>query len=234
MQKQLLLHKLTMMNSKIKNKHKCNKNREKDINITIDNTLFILDWDDTLFPTSWTTKNNVDIINAESRDRYIEHFKTLDRALSTFLKNIKQYGKVIIVTNAMTEWVKVSSIVLPDTYHVLRGINIVSAKNLFSDQTKDVMEWKKRTFKLIIDKEFEDKKLMNVISAGDMHYEHHALVSLTQSYFDKIKYLKSFRLIKNPTYDELLEEIELLDNYIHKFVGLHKQLCKTFKFNHEL
>jgi hypothetical protein len=229
MQKQILLHKLTIMNSELKKKH---KGIETDI--TPDNTLFILDWDDTLFPTSWVTKNNVDIVNNESRDRYIEHFKTLDRALSSFLKNIKKYGKVIIITNAMKEWVKISSIVLPHTYHVLKNISIVSARSLFSDQTKEVMEWKKRTFQLIIDKEFENKKTMNVFSVGDAEYEHNALVALTQSNFDKIKYLKSFRLIKDPGYEELVEEITMLDVYIHKFVGLHKQLCKTFKVHKKI
>lgn len=224
MQKQILLHKLTIMNSELKKKHK-----EVETDITRENTLFILDWDDTLFPTSWVTKNNVDIVNNESRDRYIEHFKTLDRALSSFLKNIKKYGKVIIVSNAMTEWVKVSSIVLPHTYHVLKNISVVSARSLFSDQTKEVMEWKKRTFQLIIDKEFENKKTMNVFSVGDAEYEHNALIALTQSNFDKIKYLKSFRLIKNPGYEELIEEITMLDMYIHKFIDLDKQLCKTFK-----
>lgn len=223
MQKQLLLHKLTIMNSQLKKKH-----NSTDTDIKKENTLFILDWDDTLFPTSWVTKNNVDIVNSESRDRYIEHFKILDRTLSSFLKNIQKYGKVIIVTNAMTEWVKISSIVLPHTYHILKNINIVSARSLFSDQTKEVMEWKKRTFQLIIDKEFENKKIMNIISAGDAEYEHNALVALTQFDFDKIKYLKSFRLIRNPEYEELVDEIQVLNTYIHKFVGLHKQLCKTF------
>jgi hypothetical protein len=224
MQKQILLHKLTVMNSELKKEHK-----HIDTKISFQNTLFILDWDDTLFPTSWVTRNNIDIVNGNSRDRYMEYFKSLDRTLHSFLKNISKCGKVIIVTNALKDWVKISSIILPQTYHILKSINIVSARSLFGDQTKDVMEWKKRTFQIIIDKEFNDKKVMNIISIGDAEYEHQALVALTQSNFDKIKYLKSFRLIRDPTYDQLIEQIEMLDTYIYKFWSLHKQLCKTFK-----
>jgi hypothetical protein len=228
MQKQLLLHKLTVMNSQLKKEHP-----NTETKISPQNTLFILDWDDTLFPTSWVTRNNIDIINNSSRDRYVEHFKSLDRALHSFLKNISKYGKVIIVTNALKDWVKISSIIMPQTYHLLKGINIVSARSLFGEQTKDVMEWKKRTFQIIIDKEFDNKKLMNIISIGDAEYEHQALVALTQSNFDKIKYLKSFRLIKDPTYEQLIEQVEMMDTYIHKFWSLHKQLCKTFKIHAE-
>lgn len=222
MQGQPLLHKLTNMNSEIEKKNNI------DIKITKHNTLFILDWDDTLFPTSWTTKNKINIINKNSQG-YIEHFKSLDRTLCPFLKKLKEYGKVIIVTNALKDWVKISSIILPQTYYVLKSINIMSARSLISNQTSDIMEWKKRTFQMIIDEEFKNKSIMNIISIGDAEYEHNALVSLTQTNFNKIKFLKSFRLIRDPTYDQLIEQIELLNTYIDKFWYLNSQLCKTFK-----
>ena len=33
------------------------------MNINNKSTLIILDWDDTLFPTSWVNKNNIEIMN---------------------------------------------------------------------------------------------------------------------------------------------------------------------------
>jgi hypothetical protein len=228
MNKQILLKILTKMNHDL-----FKKNKGIDSSITYNNSLFILDWDDTLFPTSWVTKNGIDIINTSSRNDYVEHFKTLDRALSSFLKNVKRFGTVIIVTNAMKDWVKLSSIVLPETSHILKSINIISARSLIGDYTKDVMEWKKQTFQIIVNEEFHGKKIMNVISIGDAIYEYNALVSLTQTHFDKIKYLKTFKLIKDPSYDQLIEEIEVLDKYIHKFANQNKQLCKTFKFDNK-
>jgi hypothetical protein len=233
MQQQLLLDTISTMNLKLK-KRLIKEQKYIDTKISSDNTLYILDWDDTLFPTSWVTKNGIDIINNNSRDRYIEHFKSLDRTLNSFLRNISKHGKVIIVTNALKDWVKLSSIVIPQTYHVLKNINIVSARSLFSDKTKNIMEWKKSAFQLVIDEEFKNKRLMNIISIGDAEYEHQALVSLTHTNFDKIKFLKSFRLIKDPTYDQLIEEVELLDTCIHKFWKLKEQICKTIKLHDEV
>lgn len=217
-----LLHKLTLKNNEIKNKH--------NINTTLNNnnTLFILDWDDTLFPTTWIGKNNIDLTNQDIRDKYVEHFKPLDRALFSFLNHIKNNGTIIIVTNAVVEWVKITLIIIPQTFNLLKNVNIMSARELFSDKSTDIMDWKKNTFKLIIDKEYNNKPLMNIISIGDAEYEHQALVALTKIHINKIKYLKSFRLIKNPTYEQILEQIELLDLYIDKFWNLHKQLCKSF------
>ena len=74
---------------------------------------------------------------------------------------------------------------------------------------------------------------MNIISIGDAEYEHQALISLSRTQLDKIKYLKSFRLIRDPTYEQLIEQIDLLNTYIHKFWNLHKQICKTFLVHDE-
>jgi hypothetical protein len=140
-------------------------------------------------------------------------------------------GTVIIVTNAMKDWVKISAIVLPKTYYLLKKISIISARDLFSNQFKDVMEWKKNTFQMIINKEFKNKKMMNIISIGDAEYEHQALVALTKSNFNKIKYLKSFRLIREPHYDQIIEQLDLMEKYIDQFWNLHEQICKSFKIN---
>jgi hypothetical protein len=222
----ILLHKLTANNNYLKKKH---NNIDKNISIT--NTLFILDWDDTLFPTNWITKNNINLSDSNARNGYIEYFKILDRSLSKFLDKILLMGTVIIVTNAMKDWVKISAIVLPKTYYLLKKISIISARDLFSNQFKDVMEWKKNTFQMIINKEFKNKKMMNIISIGDAEYEHQALVALTKSNFNKIKYLKSFRLIREPHYDQIIEQLDLMEKYIDQFWNLHEQICKSFKIN---
>lgn len=223
---QILLHKLTTMNNFLQNKY-------KNINTTItsDNTLFILDWDDTLFPTSWALKNKINLMNNVAREQYITHFQELDRILFEFLKNISKFGKINIVTNALTDWVKISSIVLPNTYSFIKKINIVSARSLFSQHTDEMMDWKKMAFQDVINKEFKDKQVMNIISIGDAEYEHQALVELTKFNFDKIKYLKSFRLIKDPHHDQLVDQIDVLNTYIPKLWNNHRQMCKSFKKN---
>jgi hypothetical protein len=221
---QSLQNKLTQNNKNLQIKY-------KNINTKINksNTLFILDWDDTLFPTSWAVKNKIDLMTASTRDKYMEDFKELDRTLATFLKNIQHFGKVVIITHAMVDWVKISSIVIPHTYNLLKGIDVISARSLFSHHTNEIMYWKKLAFQFVIDNEYKNKYTMNIISVGDAEYEHNALVSLTQTNINKIKYLKSFRLIKDPHYDQVVDQLNVLNINIPKLWFKHKQLCKTFK-----
>ena len=88
-------------------------------------TLFILDWDDTLFPTDWTLKNNINFLTSSAREQYVIYFQELDRALHKLLKNTMSLGKVIIVTNALPDWINMSSMVLPQTYNLLKKVKIV-------------------------------------------------------------------------------------------------------------
>ena len=83
-------------------------------------TLIIMDWDDTLFPTNWVMKNGIDLQKADTRDQFIVYFQELDDVLSRLLKSLVVYGKVIIITNAMPEWIELSSIVLPKTCNILK------------------------------------------------------------------------------------------------------------------
>jgi len=221
-----LLLKLTSINEQLKKQYKDTEH----IKINKHNTLFILDWDDTLFPTSWATKNNINLTNSQMRDQYVVHFQDLDRTLLSFFKNIMKHGKVIIITNALVDWVNMSSIVIPHTYHILRKINIISAREHYKNTTNNVMEWKKMAFQAIIDNDFNKTPLMNIISIGDAEYEHQALVALTHTHNHRIKYLKSFRLIRDPTYEQLIDQINVLDKHmIPEFWQKSEQICKSFK-----
>lgn len=181
-------------------------------NIAKKNTLFILDWDDTLFPTNWVIKNGINLMNSNTREQYVVYFQELDRVLYAFLKNIILIGKVVIVTNALLDWINISSIVLPKTFVLLTKIKIVSARGSYKHKSNNIMDWKIMAFHDVVDDEFNDKSLMHVISIGDAEYEYQALIALNQmkKTGDK-KYLKSVRFIKNPSHDLLIEQLEMLN-----------------------
>ena len=44
------------------------------MNINNTTTLIILDWDDTLFPTSWISKNNIEFLSNENKDLLYNKF----------------------------------------------------------------------------------------------------------------------------------------------------------------
>jgi hypothetical protein len=178
------------------------------------NTIIILDWDDTLFPTYWISKNKINIAQSSTRDKYIVYFQELDRVLSKLLNKLSTYGKIIIVTNALPEWVKISSIVLPNTYLFLKNTKIVSARAKYQKYGSSPMQWKEYAFKYEITNELKKNNFINVISIGDAEYEYRALISLNFIDINKHKLLKSIRFMKYPTHDILIDQLEVLFNVI--------------------
>lgn len=182
------------------------------VKIAKHNTLFILDWDDTLFPTNWVMKNGINLMNSSIREQYTIYFQELDRVLSSFLKNTTTMGKVVIVTNALLDWIHISSIVLPKTYVLLKKIKIVSARGTYKSKSSNMMDWKMMAFHDVVDEEFQDESLMHVISVGDAEYEYQALIALNKKKnTGEKKYLKSVRFVKNPSHDTLIEQLEMLN-----------------------
>lgn len=176
-------------------------------------TLFILDWDDTLFPTKWTFKNGINLLIPSKRDQCIVYYQELDKVLSIFLQTLTKHGRVIIVTNAAKDWVSISSVVLPQTSELLKRIKIVSAKETYRTKSSNSMDWKTMAFRDIINYEFKNSLLMNVISIGDAEYEYQALIALNKLNHP-VKYLKSIRFMENPSHDVLIDQLQVLNNVI--------------------
>jgi hypothetical protein len=200
------------------------------MDITKKETLFILDWDDTLFPTNWVMQNGINLTNSTTRDQYIIYFQELDRVLSKFLRRVISLGKVIIVTNALLVWIDISSVVLPNTYHLLRKVEIISARGTYKDKSSKMMDWKMMAFRDLIDREFKDIKLMNIISVGDAEYEYQALIALNNRKIGTKKFLKSVRFMKDPSHDILVDQLEVLNDAIPKIWNQDKHL--DLKFDH--
>jgi hypothetical protein len=182
-------------------------------NITKSHTLIILDWDDTLFPTNWVMKNGINLLNTFNKDKYIIYFQELDNVLSRVLLTLSKYGKVIIVTNALPEWIKVSSIIMPKTFLLVEKIKVISARGIYQQYSSNVNDWKEMAFKNEVAIEFKNKKFINVISVGDAEYEYKALISLYKWNHrnEKIhKILKSIKFMKDPSHDVLIDQLEVL------------------------
>jgi hypothetical protein len=184
------------------------------MSITQKSSLIILDWDDTLFPTNWVVKNDINLATSNSRDQYLVYFQELDRILYKFLTKVLKLGKVIIVTNALPDWIALSSVVLPHTFKILQKIEVISARGLYRDKSQNTMDWKMMAFRDIIDREFQNPSLMNVISIGDAEYEYQALIALNDVKRKNKKYLKSVRFMKAPSHDILIDQLSVLKNAI--------------------
>jgi len=195
-------------------------------------TLTILDWDDTLFPTSWIVKNNINLNDNKMQNQYIVFFSRLDTLLYQLLLKLMKYGQIIIVTNAVTKWVMISSAMLPNTQKILKNkILILSARDAYQEKYPDAMHvWKKKVFEQIVAEYFANNKLQNIISVGDAEHEFNATTDLYNEHsVIKNRLLKTVRFMKDPSFDELIDQIEVLNNCADKILMSPKHL--DLKFN---
>jgi len=229
----------TMTNHRRNRKTKDNKDVEdvvdivkyntKSLSIKKSSTLIIADWDDTLYPTSWITENNVDLTNPKSRYKYIKYFDCLDVYLSALLDYMMTLGEVMIITNAMLEWIELSVSILPKTKKSIEKIDVVSARQKYGNQTT-MANWKKHTFFDEVSRKLSSRKQRynNIISMGDAEFEHNALVNLYNKEILPHKYLKSIKFIKSSNYNTLLEQIKMIKQNISQICHMQRQIDLTF------
>lgn len=169
--------------------------------------LIIFDWDDTLFPTYWLLNQGIKLSNILDIRKYSVYFKELDSTIFKLLKTSLTIGKVIIITNANIEWISLSKKILPATSELIDlYIPIISARDMYH-QIYNIDEWKIRAFKNNIYANVQSAN--HIISIGDAKYEYDALVSL-KKYAKKGTFLKTIKFVSNPTFDILLDQMEVL------------------------
>jgi hypothetical protein len=200
---------------------------KKELQISPKNTMIIIDWDDTLYPTSWLMDNSIDITNPTSRYKYIANFENLDTHLSTMLSYLLSFGDILIITNALPTWIELSSSVLPKTRKVLKNIDIISARERYQNGNK-MSEWKKKTFLDEILLRNAHKKYNNILSLGDAEFEYNALINLFDKNFIPNKYLKTIKFIKSSDYDIVVEQIKIVHDNIQKICSAKRHLDLTF------
>ncbi len=196
-----------------------------ELNIETDNTLIILDWDDTLYPTSWIIGNNIDINDLHARTKYSSYFSALDDRVNTTINKLSGYGNVVIITNAVYDWINMSSSILPKTSKSLKKIKIVSARQKFQGKF-NIHEWKKNAFKDEIFDIVQTNKYNNIISIGDADYEYIALIGLWNDI--PHKYLKSVKLIKSPDGATVIEQLGLIKTNASKICKAKRHLDLKF------
>ena len=86
-----------------------------------DHTLILIDWDDTLFPTSaWKDR----IKDGAAHPPRASKIKALSEAISNFIGKLQESGTVKIVTHGTKSWYETSSrVLLPETKKLLDGLD---------------------------------------------------------------------------------------------------------------
>lgn len=191
--------------------------------------LFIIDWDDTLFPTTWVNKNNIDFNNKDLLAEYKLYFLELDKTISILLEELNKIGDIFIVTNANINWIKSCLINLNLTSKTIihNNIRIVSARDAYSYNNNSPTEWKILTFQDIIENiinkinnNIKPNTILNIISIGDAMYEYIALLNLDnfiKSYMQEqpnpnLNYLlKNIKFVEKPDFDCIIDQMQVLN-----------------------
>lgn len=205
--------------------------------------LFIIDWDDTLYPTTWVNKNNIDINNKNLLSEYKLYFIELDKTISMLLDTLNKIGDIFIVTNASINWIKSCLINLESTRKIIikNNIRIVSARDSYSKYNNSPTEWKILTFQDIVEDIIEKinvnikpNTIINIISVGDAMYEYIALINLdnfiksyiknkniiTESNINKFDYLlKNIKFIEKPDFDCVIDQMQILHKNSYDIVN---------------
>ena len=197
----------------------------KELNLSKARTLILIDWDDTLFPSSWNMYNKINLNSESDKIKYLGDFQKLDFQLAQTLNRISRYGKIIIITNALLDWIKLTLTVLPKTSQMLENIEIISARER-QQNTNPIIMWKTKTF---IDVIKNNSNVNNIISLGDADYEYKALINLFNDITIPHKYLKYIKFIKSNNFETAIEQIIFIRKEIKEICKKKRHIDLTFE-----
>jgi hypothetical protein len=187
--------------------------------VNLAENLLIFDWDDTLFPTSFITRQGLKLdgqsIPAHLQvllDDYAEYVKDT-------LFEAQRYGTVILVTNAETGWIDLTTRkFLPTIAREVMSLRQISARSIFEPQgVKTPFGWKEHAFRMVIDEHYSDFSaghVKHVISFGDSAHERDAVIRVCadlsqQPEAGKIR-CKSLKFMERPDLDQMKKEHNLI------------------------
>lgn len=192
---------------------------ENPTTLLIDKALIFIDWDDTLFPTTWMLAQGMSQTTSSSEDKkYVQLLEGISSAIIMFLARIKTFGRIVIVTNSQTGWVSdCIQRYMPSVAAILETIPICSARSTYEFLTDIPVMWKKMAFGREILETYgtDETRQRNVLSIGDGFAERVAV--------GKVKaentYVKSIKLYDAPTPSSIIQQLMFVDENLVKIIN---------------
>ena len=173
------------------------------------NSIFIFDWDDTLFPTSFLVKEGIIKLDVNKLSKEIRFlFTTLENACINILNFAINKGNVYIITNSSINWLTYSSdIYFPKLKTILDKIKIISARDEYGYMNP--ANWKQKAFLKVI-KDIDTKLINNIICLGDSMLELEAAINLASQF--NASCLKTIKFKENPNIKDLIRQLNLIED----------------------
>lgn len=201
-------------------------------------TLIVLDWDDTLLPSTWLQQQGLQITagSALPSEEQKAELSRVARCVIKTLRRAKRLGHVIVVTNAEKGWVELSCRkFLPEVAPLLEGVKVLSARALFEPAwPQSPIQWKRLAFHREVSTFFQGPSKTaaadirkNVVSVGDSLQERTALLEATDG---RHCWAKSLKLLERPSVEQLVKQHDLFSACVRAFTDYEGSLdlCLSF------
>lgn len=186
-------------------------------NFSKEATLFVLDWDDTLLPSTWIRSQGLRLDdNSKVSTWQHEQLATVAPLVIETLQLAKQCGTVVLVTAAERGWIELSCRkFLPSVMPILENLRIVSARTAYEGfRNPSPFDWKMRAFETEIARVYgvgaldDDSTRKNILSFGDGAHEREAVLRTTAG--ARSCRTKSLKFVDHPSLGQLIQQHELI------------------------
>ena len=197
-------------------------NNDKSINRSNSNyqaskgkeTIFIIDWDDTLMCTTFISHKALGLSDDE---QYI--VSNLGKVVSNFLKECNKYGKIIIMTNSSKEWIKKTTTeYLKISHESFDNIAIISTRDRYLKKGIEKKKWKELALDDLIAKYKE--KIQNLICVSDSEKDIDVFKNLSTK--NKEINISTIKFKTKPSPLIMIKEIKYLNDMMDEIIGKNK------------
>ena len=173
------------------------------------NSLIIFDWDDTLLPTSFLVSDGTFPEDIELSRKEKEKMKKIEQAVGCILEKSIEKGSTYIITNAHVNWIEYTiNKFYSNIINLFNKIKIISARKEYEYTFPgNVRQWKIEAFLNIL-RDFDNKKVTNIVCMGDSLFEIEAGRILASKFARA--FIKTVKFKETPKLDELLEQLKLI------------------------
>lgn len=185
-------------------------------------TFIIFDWDDTMLPSSWVQEQGLRLDrDLELSTQQQEELGELARQVAETFRLAKQFGTVVLVTNAERGWIELScQRYMPSLYPSLKDVKLLSARSEYECPDSTPFEWKLMAFQSELGRIFAPdetgSRRKNVLSFGDSVHEREALIHGTASILNCRT--KSLKFTERPGIGQLRKQHTLVARCFHRIV----------------
>jgi hypothetical protein len=173
----------------------------------------VLDWDDTLLPTTQLADNYADTITGNARlpREVSEQLAALEAVAVKFLTEATALGHVTVITNARNGWVSHSGrLFIPKVLETLQsfGIEVIYARDKHGD-VENADTWKMNAFCDLVDDCELPPNQTHLVSIGDSVFERNAAHYAAQQFGTaSLKTVKFIDPWEGPTVPQLTAQLE--------------------------